>query len=85
MRSNNLNFKLTLESETCIDVQIKSESIAESKLKKLTVKGYSTSGTYKFEDTKPFTTKKINSFTLIETDKPAYKPKDKGYRFRHVK
>ena len=48
-------------------------------VKKIFVKGQTASASYKFEDSKVFTVKKVNSFTLIETDKPTYKPKDKGF------
>ena len=48
-------------------------------VKKIFVKGQTVSGSYKFEDSKVFTIKKVNSFTLIETDKPAYKPKERGF------
>lgn len=34
------------------------------------------SGTYEFSDTKSFTIKAKNSFHMIETDKPVYKPGD---------
>ena len=51
-------------------------------VKKIFVKGQTASASYKFEDSKVFTVKKVNSFTLIETDKPAYKPKDKGFFFK---
>ena len=52
-----------------------------STAKKIFIKGEAVSGSYKFEDSKVFAVKKVNSFTLIETDKPAYKPKDKGLFF----
>jgi hypothetical protein len=47
-------------------------------MKEITVKGESIDGTYKFNDTKKFTLKTENFFVSIETDKPAYKPGDKG-------
>lgn len=66
-----------LEAESCVDVPINTQ-LKETIQKKIFVKGESLSGNYKFEDSKFFEYKTKTSFTLIETDKPAYKPGDKG-------
>jgi hypothetical protein len=52
--------------------------VKEYKIKEISIRGESIDGTYKFNDTKKFTLKTENNFVLIETDKPAYKPSDKG-------
>ncbi len=65
------------DPEFCTDVLI-SNLVKEYKVKEITVKGESKDGTYKFNDTKKFILKTENYFVLIETDKPAYKPGDKG-------
>jgi hypothetical protein len=62
-----------IEKENCYDVQI-NVNFTGTKLKRLTING--TSGSYAFSDTKSFTIKAKNSFHMIETDKPAYKPGD---------
>lgn len=61
---------------TCFDIQIKDVS-PDTQTKQIKITG-STNGDYKFEDTKSFSYKPVNYFRLIETDKPAYKPGEKG-------
>ena len=62
--------------QICIDVPINS-NLTESSTKTITIKGSSADGKYTFSDTKKFTYKPNNYFSLIETDKPTYKPGDK--------
>lgn len=46
-------------------------------VKQIKVSGKSNDGSYEFNETRRFTYKTKNRLTLIETDKPVYKPGDK--------
>ena len=48
------------------------------KTKEIKIKGQSTDKAYKFSDSKKFTYRPKSYFSLIETDKPVYKPGDRG-------
>lgn len=49
--------------------------------KKIKITGTNENKTYKFTDEKYFQYKPYNSFTIIETDKPVYKPGQKSNFF----
>jgi hypothetical protein len=50
-------------------------------MKEIHISGQSQDGSYVFNDSKKFTYKPKQYFSLIETDKPAYKP---GEKSKHV-
>ena len=56
---------------------MKNEKIYEKIIK---ITGNSEDNLYKFKDEKKFIYKQSNSFTLIETDKPVYKPGQKSIK-----
>jgi hypothetical protein len=64
-------------SQYCVDVRI-NNIVDETKVKLIKVYGKSQNDDYQFNDTKKFTYKIKNYFTMVETDKPIYKPGDKG-------
>lgn len=65
------------DDQTCFDVFIQS-NLTEITVKDLTLAGKSVDGgNYTFNNTKRFTFKPNSHFSLIETDKPVYKPGDK--------
>ena len=75
----NFILKLFLWDETCLDVKILKLNITDDKKRKsIKVTVTNMNGDSKFNDTKYFLYKISNSFTLVETDKPVYKPGDKG-------
>ena len=62
---------------TCVDLLISNSNLTQTTLKEISVKGSSRDGLYSFRDTKKYTYKEKSHFSLIETDKPVYKPGDK--------
>lgn len=68
-----------IEPQKCIEIGI-NDSLNQTKVKQIKVYGKANANNddYEFNETKKFTYKRVNYFTLIETDKPVYKPGDKG-------
>ena len=50
----------------------------------MTVSGETLSGDYKFDNSKRVSVKKISDLTFIETDKPVYKPGQKGIEIKRI-
>jgi hypothetical protein len=48
----------------------------------LIVSGETLNGDYRFNNSKIVSVKKISDLTFIETDKPVYKPGQKGIKFK---
>ena len=68
---------ILIAKESCFDIKIR-KGISVDNAKRLIVRGETVDRDYKFEDSKQFLVKKVGDLTFIETDKPIYKPGQKG-------
>jgi len=69
---------LCIDIQKCNDIQIKDLNHNTDEQKKIKITGTNENKTYSFKDEKLFQYKPFNSFTIIETDKPVYKPGQKS-------
>lgn len=84
LKNYNIEIKkcvFVLAKETCFGLKIQ-KSISDYETKTLIVSGETLNGDYRFNNSKIVSMKKISDLTFIETDKPVYKPGQKGIKFK---